>query len=128
MNWKPDGTGVQSAGDIGGDIQRGETYSVRFVRPDKPGSLYTVTFYAVEYDHQCPGEFVVQEQTEWMVCEDPRDPGGTEIWSDMQTRDISEHVWYTQAEAEKEAREFAEAELRPGSSDIGWDGEPDWGR
>lgn len=57
--WQPDGTGVVSNGDCGGDIQRGESYSVRFVHPDLYGSLVTITYYAVEYD-ECPGEFAVQ--------------------------------------------------------------------
>jgi hypothetical protein len=61
--WCPDGTGVRSNGDYGRDIQRGDSYSVRFVRPDMRGSLITVSFYAVEYA-KCLGEFAVQRRDE----------------------------------------------------------------
>ena len=122
--WRPDGTGVDSYGDCGGDIQRGDSYSVRFVRPDLPGSLITETYYAVEYD-ECPGEYVVQRQVEFMVCEDPADPGGTEIWSEVTYDDVSYLVKDTEAEAEQEAREFADAALGHGDT-HGWDGQPDY--
>lgn len=104
--WRADGDGVGSSGDCGGDIQWGDSYSVRYVRPDMPGSLITVTFYAVEYDEN-PGEFGVQRQVEFMVCEDPADPGGTEIWSEVTYDDVNDLVIDTADEAEREAREFA---------------------
>lgn len=120
--WRADGTGVVSNGDCGGDIQAGDSYSVRYIRPDKPGSLITVTFYPVEYD-ELPGELAVQRQVEFMVCEDPSDPGGTEIWSDCLYDDVSYKVIDTAAEAEQDAREFAVTALGDGS-DHGWNGEP----
>lgn len=124
--WRPDDTGVDSNGDCGGDIQRGDSYSVRYVRPDMPGSLITETYYATEYD-SLPGEFGVQRQVEFMVCEDPADPGGTEIWSEVTYDDVSYLVIDTEAEAEREAREFAEAALDRGWT-HGWDGLPDYTR
>lgn len=124
-SWRADGRGIVSNGDAcGGDIQRGDSYSVRFVRPEMPGSLITVTFYAVEYD-QNPGEFDVQRQVEWMVCADPSDPGGTEIWSDVACDDLSPLVIDSQAKAEREAREFADEELDAAPAHQ-WDGQPDW--
>jgi len=121
--WRTDGTGVQPGGDCGGDIQAGDSYSARFVRPDLPGSLMTVTFYPVEYD-ECPGEFVVQRQLEWMVCGDPRDPGGTEIWSDVAYDDMPSRVMGSRREAGKEARAFARAELERAWT-YAWDGQPE---
>jgi hypothetical protein len=120
--WHPDGNGVGSMGDIGGDIQAGDSYSVCYVLSGKPGSLITVTFYPVEYD-ELPGEFVVQRQVEFLVCEDPSDPGGTETWSDCAYDDVSDTVMDTAAEAEAEAREFAETALGRGWTHC-WDGEP----
>lgn len=91
-DWRPDGTGVEPNGDaVGGDIQRGESYSVRFIRPDRPRSLVTVSFYATESDNN-PGEYGVQRQVEWLVCEDPNLPGDTEVWSDDAYDDISYEV------------------------------------
>jgi hypothetical protein len=124
--WQPDGTGVVSNGDQGGDIQRGDSYSVRFTHPDLPGSLITVSFYAAEYDEN-PFEFVVQRQVEWMVCEDPSDPGGTEIWSDYSYDDVSELVCYSAADAEQDAREWAEDALGEAWKYGGWDGQPSYG-
>jgi hypothetical protein len=122
--WRPDGTGVVTSGDCGGDIQAGESWSVRFIRPDKPGSLLTVTFYPVEYD-ECPGEFVMQRKIEWMVCADPADPGGTEIWPDEVVRDDPmDPVFATAAEAD--ARATAEDALLRADAYGCWDGEPDW--
>lgn len=120
--WRPDGTGICSIGDCGGDIQAGDSYSVRYVRPGKSGSLITVTFYPVEYD-ELPGEFVVQRQVEFLTCEDPADPGGTETWSDVTYDDVSVLVLDTAAEAEQEAREFAEQALGHGWTHR-WNGEP----
>jgi hypothetical protein len=122
--WRPDGTGVTSGGDCGGDAEAGEDfYSVGYVRPDRPRSLITVTFYPVEYD-ELPGEFVVQRQVEWLVCEDPADPGGTEVWSDGEHDDVSGTVWDTAAEAEREAQEFAADALERGWTHA-WDGYSD---
>jgi hypothetical protein len=122
--WQPDGTGVVSAGDIGGDIQAGNSYSLRYVRADMPGSLITVSYYGAEYD-ECPGEFIVQRQVEWMVCEDPADPGGTEIWSDVAYDDVTEMYLDTAGEADAEARQCVEEDAADGSGYFGWDGQPD---
>jgi hypothetical protein len=119
--WYAEGA-AEPGGWIGGDIQRGDSYDVRFVRDDKPGSMITVSFYAVEYD-ECPGEFAVQRQVEWLVCEDPADPGGTEIWSDYSYDDISAVVMDAEDEAERDARECADAAVNDDSY-FGWDGEP----
>jgi hypothetical protein len=120
--WRPDGRGVQPGGHVGGDIQTGESYSVRYCRPDMPGSLITRTAYPVEYD-ECPGEHVVQIQTEWLVCTDPSDPGGTEIWSDYAYDDDSE-IYGSAAAAESAARKTADQML--GEADIEtWNGLPD---
>lgn len=64
------------------------------VGPDRHYALVTVQTYAIRHDptHDdgcvsvpcgCPeGELDVQECIEWLVCTDPDDPGGTEVWSD----------------------------------------------
>jgi hypothetical protein len=116
--WYADGS-AGIAGDIGGDIQRGEAHDVRFVRDDKPGSSITVTFYAVEYD-ECPGEFVVQRLVEWFVG-DPAD--GREIWSDCAADDDGV-IRSTEARAEADARESAEATVAEAEVYGDWDGEP----
>jgi hypothetical protein len=122
--WHPDGTGITSEGDsAGGDIQRGDSYSVRFICDDIPGSLVTVTFYAAEPGEDSGG-YVVQRQIEWMVCEDPADPGGTEIWSDVEYDDTVLPDWASLAIAEAEARRNAGIALAFDADDISWNGHP----
>jgi len=118
--WQPDGSGVRPGGHGGGDIQRGDSYSVRYVRPDMPGSLITRTAYAVE---NVPGEFTVQIQTEWLICTDPRDPGGTEIWSDVSYDDEGAPIYSSAADGERAARQVA-AELLGDAGAHDWNGHP----
>ena len=122
--WRPDGIGGDGNGDaVGGDYQRGDSYGVRFVRDDMPGSLIDVTFYAVEYDEN-PGEFRVQRCVEWRVCEDPEDPGGTEVWSDAIYDDPMDTTFDSAGAAEDNARETAEDALERADAYGTWDGEP----
>jgi hypothetical protein len=126
LSWQPDGYGVMPGGDAAGDIQVGESYSVRFVAPEMPGSLITLWFYAVEYA-ELPGEFVVQRQVEWLTCTDPADPGGTETWSDERCDGVIEVVISSTDEAETAAFRSAEAALGDAGIYAGWDGQPFYG-
>jgi hypothetical protein len=75
------GGGVLPGGDLGGDIQLDESFSVRFHYRDRPGALVTYCYYAAT-DLDDPASICVEQQTELLVCTDPADPGGTEVWSD----------------------------------------------
>ena len=75
--WAADGTGVQPGGDAGGDLQAGESYSVRYRRADRPCAMITRTAYPAGVPGR-PGVFFVQVETELLVSIDPLDPGGTE--------------------------------------------------
>lgn len=119
--WKPDGTGIVSNGDCGGDIQRGDSYSVRYRNPGLPNAVITSTAYAAEYDSN-PGDFFVQVQTEWVICNDPEHPGDTETWSDANYDDEA-IIYNTAAEAEEAARQLA-AEFPDDAESPEWDGEP----
>lgn len=117
--WRHDGKGVLSNADCGGDIQAGESFSVRYIRPDRPAATITVSFYPVEYD-ELPGEFIVQRQVEWYLS----GPDGDEIWSDVAYDDVSP-VMDTAAAADREARDFAGSALADGDTHR-WDGQPDY--
>src|ERR1700730_2410754 len=80
--WLPDGTGIARGGQVGGDDQVGESFSVRFRRADRPGAMITRTAYPVNVATDCGGQCFVRVETEWLVCSDPENPGGTELWSD----------------------------------------------
>lgn len=125
--WCPDINGVGSGGDTGADIQRGDSYSVAFTRPDQPCARVTFTFYAAEYD-SCPGEFVVQRQVEFLVGAVPSDLASTEIWScvDYDNLTFDGLVIDTEEAARAQARQFALAAAETGD-DINWDGQPMWG-
>lgn len=124
--WQPDGTGVQPNGDCGGDVQDGESFSVRFTNPALPGRLITVAFYPVIYPEWKSREWGVERLVEWLICTDPTDPGGTEVWSDTAVDLVNETAFYhrREAEAEAEAREFAEAGLSRAWT-YAWNGAPE---
>ena len=118
--WQPDGSGVRMGGDRGGDFQAGDSFSVRYVRPDLPGALITRTVYPVY--GACPGEFAVQIETEWLLCTDPADPGGTEVWSDYAYHDQS--GTYGSAAAARAAASRVATELLQDAGSHDWDGQP----
>jgi hypothetical protein len=70
---------IAPAGDVGGDQQVSEAYNARWVRqlPDGRWSVVSRAYYTAESD----GAKVMLEQTEYMVCTDPGDPGSTEVAS-----------------------------------------------
>jgi hypothetical protein len=71
---------VLPGGDIGGDAQVSESFSVRFHYRDRPGAMVAYCYYAA-IDLHHPATISVERQTEYLVCTDPNDPGGTEVWS-----------------------------------------------
>jgi hypothetical protein len=85
--WLPEpGGGIQGGGDqVGGEFQDGESYRVRLRRADLPSAVIDVTTYVVNYvdvSAACPrGDYFVQVHAKWVMCEDPADPVGTEMWS-----------------------------------------------
>lgn len=128
--WHPDGTGVENAGDVGGDIQVGPAWSVRYVNDAKPRSLITTSVYAVDHNNDDPErrgeEYAWQAETEFLVCTDPADPGGTELWSDLDYED-GYFGYETLPEAESEARKVAEnLNTEQAASAHKWDGEPSY--
>jgi hypothetical protein len=74
------GGGVLPGGDVGGDTQVSESFSVRFHHRNRPGAMVTYCYYAAVDPHD-PMTISLQRQTEYLVCTDPTDPGGTEVWS-----------------------------------------------
>jgi len=118
--WLPDGTGIHCSGQTGGDAQVGESFSVRFRRSDRPGAIITRTAYPVHVAGSCRGQFLVRLQTEWLVCNDPADPGGTEVWSDN-AYDDEAASYGTIADAERAAQNTAN-ELLSDAGSLSWDG------
>jgi hypothetical protein len=117
--WAIDVTGVQPGGDVGGDSQAGESYSVRYRRADRQRAMITRTTYPAGVPDQ-PDAFFVQIETEWLVSADPLDPGGTETWSEY-AYDDEAGTYTSAAEAEKAALRVATGLLSDGCSQN-WDG------
>ena len=113
MAWNSDRK-ILRGGDVGGDIQAGESYSLRYHLASDPKRIVTVYTYAVT----CRGGFGVETQTELMVCDDPRDPGSTERWSDY-TYATDRATFKTVQEADRCAERLIRAH-RP--THIIWDG------
>jgi hypothetical protein len=122
--WLPDGTAIACDDQVGGDDQVGESYSVRFRRADLPGAIITRTAYPVNVGGDCEGQFLVRVETVWLVCRDPDDPGGTEVWSDRRVEDENE-LYGTSIEAARAAWGVA-CELRCDAGFLAWDGLPEW--
>jgi hypothetical protein len=118
--WQPDGKGVRPGGDVGGDRQATESYSVRYMTSDRPGALVTIYFYG---ERTGPQEYGVTMQTEWLVCADPRDPGGTEQWSDSDYHDLTPYMITSRADADRIAREHANTHT---VEEVTWDGRTPW--
>lgn len=112
---------VEAGGDVGGS-QVGESWSVRYrltVEPDD-GLVAIVDDYwfadADPDDKEAP--LAVSNMTSYVLCTDPSDPGGTEVWSDIGYKDGT--IEYPTAEAaEAAARRSAE---QANARDIVWDG------
>lgn len=47
--WKPVGPGVCPGPDVGGDIQAGNAWDIRFWRADRPRAVVTVWVYPARY-------------------------------------------------------------------------------
>lgn len=71
-------------GQPGGDAQVSEAYSVRWTHPLEGGLTAVVTRYYYVSDWQ--DNLRVEEQTEYVACTDPSDPGSTERGADYAYR------------------------------------------
>ena len=121
--WVRDQTdgGVLPGGDVGGDAQLDESFSVRFHHRDQPGALVTYCYYAT-LDLDDLTSIYVEQQTELLVCTDPADPGSTEVWSDYSYAAV-QHGFDSVKAATTAARHAAEAHL---VCDEVWSGRPRW--
>jgi hypothetical protein len=119
--WLPDEAGITYGGEI--DDQVGDSSQVRYLREDQPDAMITCTVYPVNAGGDDDGPFIVRVEYEWLVCGDPVDPGGTELWQD--SREDETGSYGTAAEAVAAARDVAQELLRDAGSHT-WDGLPHW--
>jgi hypothetical protein len=87
MSWQLNDPPVGVAGDIGGDGQVTEAYEARWSHHLADGSVALVTraFYVAgphTADDPAAGPLRLECQTEYLICTNIADPGGTEVWSD----------------------------------------------
>lgn len=111
--------GPQEHGDVGGDNQLSGAWGRRFLRDDTTGdgeyAMVTVTFYT-ESDPNDGDRVLLTRQVEYMLCRDPQDPGGTEVWSDLRYDDIPVGGTPDERTAQVACRSFDPAA-------VTWDGE-----
>jgi hypothetical protein len=115
------GGGVLPGGDVGGDAQLDESFSVRFWHRDHPGALVTYRYYAA-LDLDDLTTVYVERQAELLACTDPADPSGSEVWSDSRYETVQRDLGSVEA-ATAAARQAAEAHL---TCDEAWSGRPPW--
>lgn len=117
--------GIEDGGDIGGDVQASDAYSVRYHHTTNPKAMVTIGFYAAALDVSAAaaaGPYTVQRQVEYMVCRDRRNPGGTEEWCDYTYDDLGRRDLTLDAATAK-AREYAEQYAADTTGErIMWDG------
>jgi hypothetical protein len=116
------GDGVIPGGDVGGDYQVTESYSVRYSNPAKPGRLVDVYFYGEAQDYEGTGPFKVAQQTGYVICRDVSDPGGTEEFADYVYAYPKPGTTYDTAEEAQEAAQWLALSHVP--SQVAWNGEP----
>lgn len=120
---------AEDAGDVGGDVQVTDAYGTAWSRP-LPGGLFALvtrnyygaisdeTFNRINGSGADPTETINPEvlecQTEYLVCSDLIDPGGTEVGSDYRYRSQP----YARDDARLPAR-YA-ARLAPEPTDTEW--------
>jgi hypothetical protein len=115
------GGGVLPGGDVGGDAQLDESFSVRFHHRHRPGALVTFHYYAA-LDLDDLTTVYVERQTEYLVCTDPSDPGSTEVRSDYRYETVQRDLGSVEA-ATAAAKQAAAAHL---TCDEDWPGRPPW--
>lgn len=127
--WVADGPMMPDSGVVGGD-GAGQSFSVRYTRADIPGALITSYWYPVDeaerYGDDPDSETArtgwdVENHVEYLICTDPENPGMTETWSQIITRNPYEMVHETEAEAIAVAKKAAESEQ---AEHYEWDGKP----
>ncbi len=115
------GGGVLPGGDVGGDAQLDESFSVRFHHRHRPGAMVTYCYYAA-LDLDDLTTIYVERQTELLVCTDAADSGSTEEWSDYRYTTIASGLGSVEA-ATAAAKRAAEGHL---VCDEDWSGLPPW--
>jgi hypothetical protein len=115
------GGGVLPGGDVGGDRQASESFSVRFHHRNHPGVLVTCCYYAA-VDDENPAPITVERETEYLVCTDPADPGGSEVRPACHYTTLPGSYSSIQA-ATDAANQAAQAHL---TCEEPWAGRPPW--
>lgn len=133
MKWKQDG-GIFAGGQVGGDYQVSEAWSLRFRAEDDPRVVLDVHFFGeaeTEFaaEHHL-GPYHITRMVEPIICEDAaQPPGDTEVWSDGRYEIIQRHIVISDVpvkQLDEAARGYA-ALFTPDM--IDWDGTPEgWKR
>lgn len=123
--WTADGPVMPNDGVHGGD-GGGEAFSIRYTRPDIPGALISSYWYPVDESERYGDDpddrtgWDVENEVEYLICTDPADPGGTEVWSHVEYRTPNEMAHDTEADAIANAEGHANSEA---AEHYGWDGQ-----
>ena len=118
MKWLDEG--VAEGGWSFGDLQCGDDVTRTYVRQLEDGTWKMVVDYfgVIGKDEDGNGPFVVDNKTEFLLCRDKNDPGGTELESNYQDGEGSYLKYETVEAAMTEARHLASLDY---SDAIYWD-------
>jgi hypothetical protein len=126
ITWKAQQPAVTGGGDVGGDYQAGEAWSVRLVSDQAPGALIDVYVFAEARlpDQDDGAPYHVQVMTEYLTCTDMNDPGGTETWSDYVYPAPGGHAGYDDGTGADKAAWNLAAAFAAHPEIFSWDGKP----
>lgn len=86
MTWQRVALDIVEGGGVGGDVQISESYCAQWTYPLVGGLTAVVTRYY--YTASGDGPLRLEEQTEYLACTDPSDPGSTEQAADYGYRTV----------------------------------------
>lgn len=96
--------GPTDAGDVGGDAQISDAFMRRWSKP-APGGFWAVvdvTAYVEKNDESTSMQRII----DLLVCADPSDPWGTELWSDVYEWDYVPRAEMTSEGARKACADY----------------------
>lgn len=116
MNYtERDDRGPVRNGQPGGDRQIDDAWNRRFVQDLDDGTfaVIDVDFYTAELD----GRTILERQTEYTLCTDPKAPGDSELWADVRHVEVEFSGVPTDDDAHR-------ACLAVSADEFDWDGQP----
>lgn len=105
MAWQEHGGLLEDAGNVGGKLQAGKSFSRGFLNPALPEAVVVIYAFPISgAPFSAEGKFGVLHLGEYLLCADVRDPENTKTWSTWQFARFDKNAYDTAAAAEAACR------------------------